>query len=42
MYAICPYCGKKYSYIRNSLYRPKTCNAHECVRRSLHKDIVLR
>jgi hypothetical protein len=35
----CPYCGRKYRYIRNSLYQPKTCSDYQCVRRSLHPDL---
>ncbi len=36
VYARCPYCGLKYRYVENSLYRPKTCSNYECLRRYLH------
>ena len=42
VYATCPYCGKKYGYVENGLYRPKTCNKYQCVRASLHPNIGLR
>ena len=42
VYATCPYCGLRYRYMENSLYRPKTCSEYHCVRRSLHSNIVLR
>ena len=42
VYAICPYCGLGYRYIENSIYTPKTCSKYQCVRRSLHSNIVLR
>ena len=28
--AICPECGKKYSYIKGG-YKPSTCNKFECL-----------
>ncbi len=42
VYATCPYCLGRYSYIESSLYEPKTCREFQCVRRSLHSNIVLR
>ena len=41
-YSICPYCGRKYRYIENSLYSPNTCSEYQCVRRCLHPNIRLR
>jgi hypothetical protein len=40
--ATCPYCGLRYRHVENRLYRPKTCSEYQCVRRSLHPNIVLR
>ena len=42
LHNICPYCGRSYRYVENSLYEPKTCDDYRCVRRSLHSNIILR
>ncbi len=36
VYVRCPYCGRSYSYVKNSCYKPKTCSNYECQRRYLH------
>ena len=38
----CPYCGRIYFYVRDSLYRPRTCNDWKCLRKDLHPNIVIR
>ncbi len=42
VYAVCPYCGLRYRYNENTLYRPKSCNQYECVGRSLDPNSALR
>ena len=42
VYATCPYCGQKYGYIENGLYRPKNCDKYQCMRASLHPNIGSR
>ena len=32
----CPYCGRIFSYARDSLYRPHTCDDYQCTRKDLH------
>jgi len=41
-YATCPYCGEKFRFPQNIAYRPKTCIKYQCIRRSLHTNLVSR
>ncbi len=41
-YATCPYCGEKFRFPQNISYRPKTCIKYQCMRRSLHANLVSR
>ena len=38
----CPYCGRVYFYVKDSLYRPHTCTDYQCVRKDLHPNIKTR
>lgn len=38
----CPYCGRIYFYVRDSICRPRTCNDWKCLRKALHPNIVIR
>ena len=38
----CIYCGRRYQYVENYIYRPKTCAEYKCVSRYLHQEVALR